>query len=197
MWRSVREVTTKQDVPVTFIPDFLDPETADEAFATLLAELPWERHTAEIYGKVVRVPRMELWIADHPYTYSRRTYEPRPWTPTLLMIKKNIEAAMSGQLNSVLLNRYESGSDSVGWHSDDEPEMSRDHPIASLSLGATRSFQMRRGDGPIQTIELGHGSLLVMHAGMQQEWKHRVPKTKKPCGCRINLTFRWMNFAVE
>lgn len=140
---------------------------------------------------------MEIWIADYPYTYSRRTYQPRPWTPTLLNIKKRIEAATSTEFNSVLLNRYESGSDSVGWHADDEPEMSRDHPIASLSLGAARSFQMRRGDGPIQPIELGHGSLLIMHAGMQQEWKHRVPKTKKASGCRINLTFRWMNFPVQ
>ena len=140
---------------------------------------------------------MEIWIADHPYTYSGRTYDPTPWTPTLLNIKKSIEAATSSQFNSVLLNRYESGSDSVGWHADDEREMSREHPIASLSLGATRNFQMRRGDGPVQTIKLGHGSLLVMRAGMQQEWKHRVPKTKKPCGRRINLSFRWMNFPVE
>ena len=190
----MREVTTEQDAPVTFIPNFLDPDTADQAFATLFAELPWERRTAEMYGKGVPVPRMEIWIANYPYAYSHRTYQPRPWTPTLLKLKKHIEAATSSQFNSVLLNRYESGSDSVGWHADDEPEMSREHPIASLSLGATRSFQMRRGDGPIQGIELRHGSLLVMHAGMQQEWKHRIPKTKKPCGRRINLTFRWMNF---
>jgi alkylated DNA repair dioxygenase AlkB len=193
----MREVrSAEQDAPITFIPNFLDAETADQALATLLAELPWERRTAEMYGKEVRVPRMEMWIANHPYTYSRRTYQPRPWTPTLVRIKKDIEAATGTEFNSVLLNRYESGSDSVGWHADDEPEMSPEHPIASLSLGATRSFQMRRGDGPVQTIELRHGSLLVMQAGMQQEWKHRVPKTKKPCGRRINLTFRWMNFLV-
>lgn len=193
----MRKVTTEQDAPVTFIPDFLDPETADQAFATLLVELPWERRTTEMYGRQLPVPRMELWIANHPYTYSRRTYDPKPWTSTLLNIKKSIEAGTSSEFNSVLLNRYESGNDSVGWHADDEPEMSQEHPIASLSLGATRNFQMRRGDGPVQTIELRHGSLLVMHAGMQQEWKHRVPKTKKPCGRRINLSFRWMIFAVE
>lgn len=152
---------------------------------------------AEVYGRQIRVPRMEIWIANYPYTYSGRTYEPRPWTPTLVQIKKKIEYATSNQFNSVLLNRYESGTDSVGWHADDEPEMSPEHPIASLSLGTTRSFQIRRGDGPIQTIELGHGSLLIMHAGMQQEWKHRVPKTKRIRGTRINLTFRWMNFRLN
>lgn len=190
-------MTEKLDVPVTLIPDFLGRQIADEAFATLLRELPWELRTTEVYGRELPVPRMELWIADHPYTYSRRTYQPWPWTPTLLKLKKGIEVATSSQFNSVLLNRYENGSDSVGWHADDESEMSQKHPIASLSLGATRRFQMRRRGGPIQTIELGHGSLLVMSAGMQQEWKHCVPKTRKPCGRRINLTFRWMNFRVN
>jgi alkylated DNA repair dioxygenase AlkB len=192
------EVTTaKLDAPITFVPGFLGPETANETLAALLAEFPWERHTSNMYGKVVAVPRMEVWVADHPYTYSRRTYQPAPWTPTLVEIKNDIETALGTKFNSVLLNRYESGSDSVGWHADDEPEMSQDHPIASLSLGAIRSFQIRKGNGSVQTIELGHGSLLVMHAGMQKEWKHRVPKTKKPSGIRINLTFRWMNFPAD
>jgi alkylated DNA repair dioxygenase AlkB len=187
----------EQHAPITFIPDFLDPETADQAFTTLLAEIPWERRPTEMYGKDVPVPRMEVWVADHPYTYSRRTYQPTPWTPTLVKLKAALEATIRTRFNSVLLNRYEKGSDSVGWHADDEAEMSQNHPIASLSLGAIRSFQIRKGHGPIQTIELGRGSLLVMHAGMQKEWKHQVPKTKKPCGPRINLTFRWMNFPVE
>jgi alkylated DNA repair dioxygenase AlkB len=189
--------SVEQDAPITFIPDFLAPETADQAFTTLLTEIPWERRTTEMYGKEVPVPRMEVWVADYPYTYSRRTYQPGPWTPTLVKLRKDIESATGTKFNSVLLNRYESGSGSVGWHSDDEPEMSQQHPIASLSLGATRSFQIRKSHGSVQTIELGHGSLLVMHAGMQREWKHRVPKTRKPCGRRINLTFRWMNFPVE
>jgi alkylated DNA repair dioxygenase AlkB len=189
--------TAKPDAPITLIPGFLRSETADQTFATLLAELPWERRTTEMYGKDHPVPRMEVWVADHPYTYSVRTYQDRPWTPTLVKVKNDIEAALGTKFNSVLLNRYESGSDSVGWHADDEPEMSQDHPIASLSLGAIRIFQIRKGDGPIQPIELGHGSLLVMHAGMQQKWKHRVPKTTKSCGPRINLTFRWMNFPAD
>ena len=190
-------VTAKLDAPITFIPNFLEQETANEAFDALLSEIPWERRITEMYGKNVPVPRMEVWVADYAYTYSRRTYQPTPWTPTLVKLKANIEATIRTGFNSVLLNRYESGSDSVGWHSDDEPEMSQDHPIASLSLGAIRSFQIRKGHGPVQIIELGHGSLLVMHADMQKEWKHQIPKTKKPCGTRINLTFRWMNFSAD
>jgi alkylated DNA repair dioxygenase AlkB len=182
------------DAPVTFIPGFLAPEIADTTLAALLAELPWERRISRMYGKDVPVPRMEVWVADHAYTYSHRTYQPISWTPTLLTVKAKVEAAAGGKFNSVLVNRYENEKDSVGWHADNEPEMSHEHPIASLSLGATRCFEMRKGRGPVQTIELEHGSLLVMGPGMQREWRHQVPKAKNPCGPRVNLTFRWMIF---
>jgi alkylated DNA repair dioxygenase AlkB len=180
--------------PVKFAPDFLARDVADRALAALLSELPWERRIGKVYGRDVPVPRLEVWIAERPYTYSHRTYQPARWTPTLLKIKPEVEAAAGSEFNSVLVNRYENETDSVGWHADDEPEMSHKHAIASLSLGATRSFQIRKGSGPIETIELGPGSLLVMQPGMQREWKHRVPKAKKPCGLRVNLTFRWMIF---
>jgi alkylated DNA repair dioxygenase AlkB len=112
----------------------------------------------------------------------------------MLTVKAEVEAAAGGKCNSVLVNRYENEKDSVGWHADNEPEMSHEHPIASLSFGATRSFEMRKGRGPVQTIELEHGSLLAMRPGMEREWRHQVPKTKNPCGLRVNLTFRWMIF---
>jgi alkylated DNA repair dioxygenase AlkB len=180
--------------PVRFVPGFLAPDVADAALAGLLSELRWERRVSRVYGKDVSVPRSEVWIAERPYTYSHRTYQPTRWTPTLLKIKPEVEVAAGSEFNSVLANLYENETDSVGWHADDEPEMSHKHPIASLSLGATRSFQIRKGSGPIQTIELGPGSLLVMQPGMQGEWRHQVPKAKKPCGLRVNLTFRWMIF---
>jgi alkylated DNA repair dioxygenase AlkB len=69
------------DVPITFIPGFLSPEIADTTLAALLAELPWERRIGRLYGKDVPVPRMEVWVADHAYTYSHRTYQPLSWTP--------------------------------------------------------------------------------------------------------------------
>ena len=180
--------------PVRYIPRFLAYEAANELFKRLQMEVPWERRVSRIYGRDIPVPRLEVWVADRPYTYSGRTYQPHPWTPALLGIRKDAERLASSTFNSVLLNLYENGNDSVGWHADDEPEMSHDHPIASLSLGATRSFQLRKGKAPVQTIELAHGSLLIMAVGMQREWKHQVPKTKKLCGQRINLTFRWMVF---
>ncbi len=180
--------------PVRYIPRFLACEEATELFDRLRTEVPWERRVSRVYGRDISVPRSEVWVADRPYTYSGRTYQPHPWTPALLEVKKDVERLASSAFNSVLLNLYQNGNDSVGWHADDEPEMSHDHPIASVSLGATRSFQLRKGKGPVQTIELAHGSLLLMEAGMQREWKHQVPKTKKLCEPRINLTFRWMVF---
>jgi alkylated DNA repair dioxygenase AlkB len=102
-------------------------------------------------------------------------------SPTLLKLKAEIEAAAGSKCNSVLVNRYENEKDSGGWHADNEPEMSHEHPFASLRLGATRSFEMRKGKGPVQTIELEHGSLLVMGPGMQREWRHQVSKAKNPC----------------
>lgn len=178
--------------PTHLLPAFLPPAEADRAFAALRAGLPWRRHVSRLYGREIAVPRLEVWIADLPYTYSRRRYDPSPWTPELLRLKAAVEAAAGCEYNSVLANLYESGADSVGWHADAEPEMSAAHPIASLSLGAERPFQMRRGEEPPVTLSLPHGSLLLMAAGMQSEWRHRLPKTRCPCGPRINLTFRRM-----
>src|ERR1700722_15528310 len=174
------KTTPMLGAPVTYIRGFLAPEIADAILTALLAELPWERRISRMYGKNVPIPRMEVWVADYPYTYSHRTYQPVSWTPTLLTLKAKVEAGAGGKFNSVLVNRYESEKDSVGWHADNEPEMSHEHPIASLSLGATRRFEVRKGSGGVQTIELEHGSLLVMGPGMQREWRHQVPKAKNP-----------------
>ncbi len=111
-----------------------------------------------------------------------------PWTATLLEIKQRIEA-VQGEYNYCLLNRYRSGSDSMGWHADDEPEMGC--IIGSLSLGATRKFRIRHNQTrETQTFLAGHGTLIIMAGTMQSYWQHEVPKTKRPVGERINLTFR-------
>ena len=111
-----------------------------------------------------------------------------PWTATLLEIKEKIEA-VQGEYNYCLLNRYRSGSDSMGWHADDEPEMG--NVIGSLSLGATRKFRIRHNiTRETKTFSVSNGTLIIMAGTMQQFWKHDVPKTKENVGERINLTFR-------
>ncbi|MEO1452156.1 MAG: alpha-ketoglutarate-dependent dioxygenase AlkB, partial [Bacteroidota bacterium] len=85
------------------------------------------------------------------------------------------------------------GQDSMGWHSDDEPELGSNPVIASISLGAERDFQLRhksRSDLPTETLRLTHGSLLLMAGPTQHHWKHQLPKRKRVSEPRINLTFR-------
>jgi alkylated DNA repair dioxygenase AlkB len=95
--------------------------------------------------------------------------------------------------DSVLANRYRDGRDSMGWHSDDEKELGPDPVIASVSLGAGRRFRLRHRSRPdLATLDLvlEHGSLLVMQGATQHHWKHCLPRTARPVGERINLTFR-------
>ena len=122
------------------------------------------------------------------YRYSGTENAALPWTATLLEIKEKIEA-VRGEYNYCLLNRYRAGSDSMGWHADDEPEMG--NVIGSLSLGATRQFRIRHNaTREMKTFRVGNGTLIIMAGTMQQFWKHDVPKTREKVGERINLTFR-------
>jgi alkylated DNA repair dioxygenase AlkB len=93
----------------------------------------------------------------------------------------------------VLLNRYRSGADSMGWHADREPELGKEPVIASVSLGSTRRFDLQHNKTRVvQSYPLKGGSLLVMRGRTQAEWRHRVPKEPAVQGERINLTFRFV-----
>ena len=123
-----------------FDPDFLTPAEADALLAQLTAGVAWEQRAIRLFGQEVPQPRLTAWYGDPAarYTYSGLTWEPQPWTPALLSLRQRLEAAAQAPFNSVLLNRYRDGRDSMGWHSDDEPELGPAPTIASLSLGATR-----------------------------------------------------------
>jgi len=143
------------------------------------------------------VPREEVWMGPYAYKFSGRTLVPAPCTPEIEALRVAIGDQYSGDYNSVLLNRYANEQDSVSWHSDDEPEMDSDHPIASLSLGAAREFLVRPiiSKNAVQSYVLTSGSLLVMPPGFQQRYQHCVPKSQTPCATRVNLTFRRMKLA--
>ena len=84
----------------------------------------------------------------------------------------------------------------MGWHSDDEPELGRDPCIASLSLGSERRFLLRhktQSNLPTYEYLLGDGDLLIMDGETQHHWKHQIPKTRRPVGPRINITFRYVH----
>ena len=172
-----------------FVESFLTPPEAQALFASVQS-LPWTR--GKFMGRAV--PREEVWIGPYPYKFSGRTLQPAAWTPYIEALRDKIRARYGGDYNSVLLNRYADARDSVSWHSDDEPEMDSSHPIASLSLGASREFLVRpiASKTPVRTCILTSGSLLVMPAGFQEKYQHCVPKLQTPCGTRVNLTFRRM-----
>jgi alkylated DNA repair dioxygenase AlkB len=170
-------------------PDFLTRDEADTLFARLRDEVPWHQET--IRGGPV--PRLIAWVAEPgiDYTYSRITHRGAGWSPTLLEVRQRVEAAAGGEFNGLLLNYYRHGQDSMGFHTDAEPELGQNPLIASLSLGAVRRFVLKhRTTGERVPLVLGHGSLLVMGGTCQHFWLHGLPKTQGPIGERINLTFR-------
>ncbi len=174
---------------------FLDNAQADRFFHLIGQGARWRQPRLKLFGKSVRSPRLAAWYGDPQaiYAYSGVVNEPLPWFDALAQLRRRVEAHTGSRFNSVLLNLYRNGDDAMGWHSDDEAELDRTAVIASLSLGATRRFVMRhkrRKDLDSVQIPLRHGSLLVMAGETQRHWRHAVPRTKRPVGARINLTFR-------
>ena len=164
--------------------------------AELVEELPLRSDRFLIFGRSVAVPRKISWHGDPGcrYRYSGQTYEPAPWTDSLTRLRRALIRCTGLPWNGVLANYYRDGSDSVGWHSDDERELGPepdDVAIASLSLGAARRFVMRRRDRSARRhFDLPGGSLLVMRGSTQRHWQHALPKTRAPVGPRLNLSFR-------
>ncbi|UNK48899.1 alpha-ketoglutarate-dependent dioxygenase AlkB [Lysobacter sp. S4-A87] len=173
---------------------WLDPGQADALLAALREEVAWEVHRIRLFGREVDSPRLSCWIGDPGtgYRYSGVRFEPRPWPAALRPVRERLCAEMGLDFNSVLANLYRDGHDAMGWHSDAEPELGPAPVIASVSLGAARRFSLKSRAQPPQrlTLELPHGSLLVMSGPTQRNYRHALPRTARPVGARINLTFR-------
>lgn len=183
-----------QGADLVYYPSFFSSETAHRYFKTLMSETHWQQDTIKLFGKTHLQPRLTALYGDEnsTYSYSGIRMFPKPFSEVLKEIKTKIEAEVHLRFTSVLLNQYRDGSDSNGWHSDDEKELGTNPPIASLSLGAERVFQLRnKKDKKLrENITLEHGSLLLMKGTTQHFWQHQIPKTKKVTAPRINLTFR-------
>jgi alkylated DNA repair dioxygenase AlkB len=177
-----------------FDPAWLTCMDADALFESMSTDIDWEVHRIRMFGREIDSPRLSRWIGDPgtAYTYSRTRFEPHPWPPSLRSIRERLRETLCIDFNSVLANRYRHGRDAMGWHSDDEPELGPGPVIASVSLGATRRFALKsRGeDAGRLTLDLPHGSLLVMRGDTQAGYRHALPKTARFVGERINLTFR-------
>jgi alkylated DNA repair dioxygenase AlkB len=176
-----------------FIPQFLSKIESNRYLNIFSESIAWQQQEMQMYGRIVKFPRLTAWYGenDKPYSFSGITLQPNPWTQELLEIKEKIEPLSQVSFNSVLLNLYRDGNDSISWHTDAEKELGLNPVIASVNFGAERIFQLRH----MQTneridISLTHGSLLIMMGELQHYWQHQVPKTKMVKLPRVNLTFR-------
>ncbi len=179
---------------IEYYPNFFDASQSELLFTKLLNVIPWQLDNITIFGKTHPQPRLTALFGNEgkPYSYSNIIMQPHPWNPILMFIKSEIETICNENFTTVLLNLYRDGKDSNGWHADNEKELGRNPVIASVSFGAERSFHLKHNSivDAKQKITLENGSLLLMKGETQHFWKHQIPKTAKPIGSRINLTFR-------
>ncbi len=189
---------------VLWDPNYLSVNTADTLFAELRA-IEYVQPELKMWGKTVHVPRLQNWMADSEVNNVDKTskkyaalYQKQnqlAWSPSVLNIKKRLEADLNCKFDYVLINFYRTGADYISYHADREASGDTNSVIASLSMSGTRKFVLRHRNWkeekvPKAEFMLTHGSLIVMKDDTQKYWKHAIMKTKKDCGERINLTFR-------
>jgi alkylated DNA repair dioxygenase AlkB len=179
---------------LTYTPELLSPIESDFLLDKFINESPWQQRIQKMYDKEVLTPRLTAWYSD-PGIYDYEALnksKPNSWIPELLYIKSLVEPLAGVKFNSVLLNYYRDGNDSVAWHSDRESALGKNPIIASVSFGQVRSFDIRNKADHSEkySIRLEHGSFLLMKAGLQESWEHRIAKSTRPMKARVNLTFR-------
>lgn len=185
--------------PQVFELDLFETEEDKQYLFDMCKSISWQAHTIKIQGKEIPIPRLIAWFGDVNYTYSGITHYAQAMPDFINMVKQVLENLCSQKLgkkvkfNSVLLNYYRNGKDSISFHSDDEKELDEQPVIASVSLGVTRKFIFKNKTDGKEKVEylLTNGHCLVMHGTTQQEWLHGILKEPEVEGERINLTFRF------
>jgi alkylated DNA repair dioxygenase AlkB len=169
---------------ITYTPDFVDAETAQAWFTELRSGVRWRSERREMYDREVDVPRLLGHFRLDPALAA---------TPTAIReAARRVVAHLGVPFNSVGLNLYRDGRDSVAPHNDHLYDIREGFPIALLSLGATRRMIIRAKVAPRRCmhVDLEPGSLLVMGHETQIHYTHGVPKTRAAVGERISLAFR-------
>jgi len=172
---------------------WLDPENSTYWLEQCRTRITWEQPRVRVFGRSHPVPRLTAFLADPSisYRYSGVRHQGEGWPEWFVPLLDQVNRHCSSQFNGCLFNLYRNGEDRMGWHADDEPEIDGKCPIASLSLGATRSFQFRhRICGSREVLALSNGDLLVMEPDCQKYWMHSLPVRKRVQTLRLNLTFR-------
>ena len=182
------------DGVVQHFKGFFSTDQSDIFFNDLLNTVEWEQRPIKIFGREVLQPRLTAAFADKgvKYGYSGVLLQSAGWISPMKTIKDACEAFTGLRFNTALVNQYRNGNDYMGWHRDNEKNLGIEPAVLSISLGATRKFQLRRYDSKKELIslELGHGDMLLMTGPVQKFWEHRLPKAGGIEQPRINVTFR-------
>lgn len=189
------ELTPERDSAITFWPNWLSIAEADNLLSKSIESIDWRADIIRIVGKQIPIPRLQQWFGEPgtSYTYSNICMQAVSFPDWIDRLRQSVEEQTESAFNRALVNYYRDGSDSVDWHADDEPELGPEPVIASLSLGVERVFQLRhRLTKQRISISLPHGSLLMMGAGIQSYWQHRIAKVANLKEPRVNFTFRYM-----
>ena len=178
-----------------YFPNWLSYQEADDLLTTSVEEVPWRQDFIHMMGKKIPIPRLQNWYCETgaSYTYSRINLLALEFPSWMEDLRRRVELSTGEIFNAILVNYYRDGKDSNDWHSDDEKELGEYPVIASISIGAERVFHLRHKVTKQKLkMNLPHGSLLLMGAGVQEYWQHKLSKTSLQVGPRINLTLRYM-----
>lgn len=169
-------------------------KNSSELFEDLATTASWQQQRLRLFGREQLTPRLAAWYGDAGarYRYSGLSLEPLPWLPSLQALRERLQRVLAVPFNSVLLNWYRDGRDSMGLHADDEPELGLQPVIAAVTLGAERPLLFRPRDPALKPLRLplADGSLLVMAGDCQRCWRHELPKSRHQLAGRISLTYR-------
>ena len=177
-----------------YVPRWLEPATADQLLHDCLHQLDWTSPKLKMFGREVPIPRRHAFVGDPGirYRWSGLEQHAAAWSAPLHSVRERL-AAVGLPFNSLLANHYRGGSDSMGWHADDESELGPMPVIATLSLGQERKLRFRRkSGGDAVGISLQHGSLLLTSGEVQHYWQHQVAKSRASMIDRVSLTFRYI-----
>jgi alkylated DNA repair dioxygenase AlkB len=187
------EIVAHNDLKIRVEENFFNSNESNILLNKLIKNLSWESMMIKMFGKDLMIPRLQCWIGDEGcnYKYSGKILNRHNWNKELMLIREKIAKEIKTDFNSVLVNYYRDGKDSMGWHSDDEKELGPNPTIASISFGSERNLHFRNKITK-ETISIPqtNGCLIVIDGGTQKNWQHSIKKTQKIIGPRINLTFR-------
>jgi alkylated DNA repair dioxygenase AlkB len=169
---------------IVYVPRFVDRPTTEAWFAELRRDVQWRSQRRQMYEREVDVPRL--------ISHFRLDSAPSSLPHAIKEASRRVVDKLGVPFNSVGLNLYRDGRDSVAPHNDHLDEIRKGFPIALVSLGATRRMTIRAKTKPRRVIhvDLERGSLLVMEYETQLHYTHAVPKTAERVGERISLAFR-------